>query len=150
MATRWTNRLNPISWLTRRRPRTAPVAPGGRQEFATPSAYSATSQHDYSAADRPFQSNRQEWFAEEASQPDFHATSVIAHPISMNDWRPRTRRLEYDADHSTLRVTYRDGITYEYNDFDQESWDELALVRYSTGKWLDQNLLSVNSGNRIN
>jgi hypothetical protein len=149
MATRWTNRLNPLSWITRRRPRTAPVVPTGQAEFKTPSAYVGTSQHDYSAADRPFQSHRQEWFAESASAPDFHATETIYGPATMNNARPRTKKLQYDANSGILRVTYRDNDTYEYANFSQEHWDDLSSQKYSTGKWLDTNLLSIDSGTKI-
>lgn len=149
MATRWTNRINPLNWFTRRTPRTAPVAPGGRQEFATPAAYISTSQDDYSAADRPFQSNRQEWFAESASAPDFNATATIVGPATMNPTRARTRKLQYDANNGILRVTYRDGDTYEYTGFSQEHWDDLSSQKYSTGKWLDTNLLSIDSGTKV-
>jgi hypothetical protein len=150
MATIWTNRLNPISWITRRRPRTAPVAPGGRQEFATPAEYISTSQDDYTAADKPTQDSSLAWFAETADDTgEFSVTSFIAHPVSMDDWRPRTLRLEYDSDHELLRITYRDGSVYEYANVDQELWNQLQLERYSTGKFLDRNLLSVNQGYRI-
>lgn len=149
MATRWTNRINPVSWLIHRRARTAPVAPGRHQEFSTPAEYVKTTQDDYSAADTATQDSALEWFAEEASSPDFHATGVIAHPVSMDNWRPRTLRIEYDSDHSLLRITYREGITYEYDGIDEDLWHQLELERYSTGKFLDRNLLSWNKGNRV-
>lgn len=148
MATRWTSRFNPLSWITARRARTAPVAPGGQREYASPPAYQLPPEADYKISEQPFQGRTVEWFAK-GTDRRFHMTEAKTTPATMDQMRPRTRRLEYDAEHEILRVTYRDGVTYEYEHFDQEAWDQLSSERYSTGKWLDTNLLSIDQGTRV-
>lgn len=150
MATRWTTRLNPATWLTRRRPREAPVAPGGRHEFATPAEYISTSQDDYSAADRPTNDDSLEWFAEE-DDGQFSATHTQPHPKSQGVaryGRPRTVHLEYDEDHMKLRVSYFSGGTYEYDGVDMEVWQGISTAS-STGKWIDANLRPIYDGVKV-
>lgn len=149
MATRWISRVNPLSWITRRDRRPAPVAPGGVAEYSTPAAYQKTSTDDYSAADRPFSDSRLEWFAEELNQPE-EFDQTIEPTYTLNRARPRTLAAEYDAGSSTLRITYREGAAYDYAGISQEQWDDLRAERTSTGKWLARNgLAGPGSGNRV-
>lgn len=148
MATKWTQRLNPLSWITRRDPRRTPVAPGGHREFTTPSAYQQTTQDDYSAADRPTMDSSLEWFAEELNQPESFS-QVISRTATINPGRPRTHSAEYDASSQTLRVTFRDGV-YDYAGVTPAQWASLEQERTSTGKWLARNgLAGPGSGLRV-
>lgn len=146
MATRWTNRINPISWITRRRPREAVVAPGGRHEYSTPAEYIKTTQDDYSAADKPTSDSNLEWFAEEGG-----ADSDI--PLSfgtrtMNPGRPRTRVAGYRD--GTLSIEFRDGAIYNYDGITPEQWQEVQRTQ-STGKWMARNGIGgPGSGRRVN
>lgn len=149
MATRWTQRLNPLSWITRRDPRRVPVVPGGRQEYTTPSAYQKTTQDDYSAADRPTLDVTPEWFGDLNEPENF--TDEIPHTVStyVSRGRPRTHRAEYDSSSQTLRITFRDG-TYDYAGVTPDMWSSLKRERVSTGKWLARNGLGVpGSGTRV-
>jgi hypothetical protein len=149
MATRWVNRINPLSWITRRSPRTAPVVPGGQAEFATPAAYQNTVQDDYSAADRPSFGQSLEWFAEEPNQPEGFS-QVIGSTVTMNPVRPRTHMAEYDEGSQTLRITYREGASYDYPGVTPAQWQSLMSERTSTGKWLARNgLAGPGSGIRV-
>lgn len=148
MATRWTQRINPLSWITRRG-RRAPVAPGGVQEYSTPVEYVKTSQDDYSAADRPSFGQGLEWFAEEANQPESFDDSIPS-TVSMFPPRPRTRVAEYDANSQTLRITFREGARYDYPNVTPDMWASLMRERVSTGKWLARNgLAGPGSGIRV-
>lgn len=149
MATRWTNRVNPISWFTRRRPRTAPVAPGGRQEYATPAEYISTSQDDYTAADRPSHATELQWFAEEASSGEFSPDYTQYKPKSSGEYPfPRTRSLEYDSELQKLHIEFTRGGTYEYDGITMAHWNGISSAQ-STGKWINRNLLPWNQGNKI-
>lgn len=149
MATRWVNRINPLSWIVRRGPRRAPVAPGGRAEYATPAEFTKTTVDDYSAADRPSFGSRLEWFAEAPNEPDVFGDD-IPNTVSMNPPRPRTLQAEYDEGSQTLRVTYREGARYDYPGVTPAQWASLKSERYSTGKWLARNgLAGPGSGIRV-
>jgi hypothetical protein len=147
MATRWTNRVNPLNWFTRRQGR--PVA---RHEYATPAVFVETEQprDDYTAADRPALSTELEWFAEEQHEPEEFG-QVIAPTYTLAPHRPRTLNAEYDVNSHTLRVTYREGAKYDYPGVTPEQWASLRAERTSTGKWLQRNgLAGPGSGIRVN
>jgi hypothetical protein len=147
MATRWTNRFNPLSWITRRGARTAPVAPGGQVEYSTPAAYQKTTQDDYSAADRVTR-DTVEWFPDD--EPEEFGQS-IAPTYTMNPPRPRTHEAEYDENSQTLRITFREGAIYEYPGVTPDMWVSLERERTSTGKWMARNGLGgPGSGIRVN
>lgn len=149
MATRWTTRVNPVSWITRRRPRTSVVVPGGPQEFQVPPAYQPPPQDDFSGADKPTQDSTLEWFAEDQHQPDSF-DDAIPKTVTMNPPRPRTLVAEYDASRQTLRITYREGAQYDYPGVTPAQWASLQRERYSTGKWLARNgLAGPGSGIRV-
>lgn len=149
MATRWTNRVNPASWITRRRARKAPVAPGGVAEYIAPEAYQTPPQDDYGAVGKAFSGDRLEWFAEAENQPDEFSES-IPQTYSLNPARPRTLSAEYDESSSTLRITFREGATYDYAGVTPDMWASLLKERTSTGKWLARNgLAGPGSGIRV-
>lgn len=149
MATRWTSRVNPLSWVTRRRSRPAPVAPGGVSEYSTPSEYVKTTQDDYSAADRPSMDITPEWFGNANNQPQ-EFDQIIPKTATMNSKRPRTLVAEYDDNSQTLRVTYREGAVYDYPGVTPAQWADLQSERLSTGKWLSRNgLAGPGSGIRV-
>lgn len=147
--TRWTSRINPASWLLRRRPREAPVAPGGQAEFRTPPAYSAPPQDDYSAGDRPALSDSGlEWFAE-AGDADSDIPLTLA-TKTMNPPRPRTRAAGYKD--GTLSIEFRDGAVYQYTGITPAQWASLQSdTTQSTGKWMQRNGIGGRgSGVRVN
>jgi hypothetical protein len=147
MATRWTNRVNPFSWFTQRRARTAPVVPGGRHEFSTPAEYVKTSQDDYSAADRPSQDSSLEWFAESASSGQFSPNYFQPNPRSSGEYPvPRTASLEYDL--QRLRIEYTRGGTYDYDGVTMAMWNGISSAQ-STGRWINRNLLGWNQGTKV-
>lgn len=107
---------------------------------------------DYSAGDSPASDSGLEW---EAQLPEsgFTPDDSIEQPASMTDPlrnRPRANHAEYDSETQKLHITYRDGAVYEYEGVDEGTWQELKSVRYSTGKWLNANLLSYDPGTRLN
>lgn len=150
MAMRWVQRLNPISWITKRDPRRAPVVPGGQAEYATPAEYVGTSQDDYSAADNPaLVAPGLEYFAEHADDEGTF-DEFIAPTYTINPPRPRTREAEYNSATKTLRVTYRGGVAYDYTGVEPGLWASLQRERTSTGKWLARNGLGgPGSGTRV-
>lgn len=152
MATRWTNRLNPASWLLRRRQRPVPgPVVGGRNtgssgsvvrrthEFDTPPAMPVPAIDDFTAADEPSPSGDLEFFAESASQDEDE--SFETHPTYPEHTafpeRPRTWDLKYFPDSQRLHVHFRDGAEYEYQGFTESDWNSIRRAT-STGRWLNR------------
>lgn len=148
MATRWTSRVNPFSWVTRRRNRPAVVVPGGRAEFEVPAEYVTSTVDDYTAADRPSFSTGLEWFAEEGEdESDIPLTFGTS---SLTPGRPRTRVAGYS--NGTLLIEFRDGAVYAYDGISESQWEDLQLKSTtSTGKWMARNGIGgPGSGRKVN
>lgn len=148
MATKWTSRVNPLSWITRRGARPAPVAPGGVSEYSTAPAYSTPRQDDFSAVIGEEFDADLEWLAQAPS--DFIEDDAIEPTVTSNPPRPRTHNATYDEQSSTLRVLFRDGISYDYSGISPDQWLSLQRERSSTGKWMARNGIGgPGSGTRV-
>lgn len=148
MATRWTSRVNPLSWITRRGPSPAPGATETSGGYETPPAYPQPRQDDFSAILGDAYDTDLEWLAQAPS--DFVEDDAIEPTVTMNPPRPRTHNATYDEQSSTLRILFRDGISYDYSGITPDQWLSLQRERTSTGKWMARNGLGgPGSGTRV-
>ena len=58
------------------------------------------------------------------------------------------REVGYDADSSTLRVTFTSGATWDYADISQEEYESMMHAP-SVGKWFNANIKGARQGARV-
>lgn len=102
---------------------------------------------DYSAGDSPPHDSELEWLAE--GEPEDVEMSIVP-TVTINPPRPRTLEAGYNEETGVLRIRFRDGAVYDYDNVDLETWQGLQAERASTGKWMARNGLGhLGSGTRV-
>jgi hypothetical protein len=94
---------------------------------------------DSTASDMNTRDDTLTWEAEKASDSDFPLDHSTYPDQTSDPDRPRTYIAGYDPEGQRLRVGFRDGAVYEYQNFTPEQYDELTST-WSVGKWMNNNL----------
>jgi len=116
---------SPSAWYTSR-----------ANEYRTVSVYDS-GEDDKTPGDRP---SGGDFWGDQDSLEDVDISDTKDPTGTSNPPRPRTLRAGYDAGKSILRVTFRDGAVYDYQNVTPDDWETVSGFSddESTGRWMNR------------